>query len=337
MKHIKFMIAYAISILFLAGCAKSVGTIASLSTPVPVAVSAADLLADALKYYEAGNYEEAIIAYMGVIEIEPKNFEAQFGLGRAYRRVGQNEDAVTQLLAARGRDRENREVSYELGYAYMATGQYAEAETLAAPMWDDDPEDVDAGILLLMSLAGQEKTEEMQVLLENETLYEAVKATTDESSMYLGPMDENGRRSGKGVGLYEGGYVYVGEYADGVRSGQGIWYYPGNRAYYIGAWAEDMPNGYGECHYPENRWMRMGQFVNGLEHGEMIGKHMEEGGSYYVYRVENGVPTIIGEKTHDDGVTYVLAYDPNGSSDNLGSLVTEDTSLLMGVSPFDRR
>lgn len=39
---------------------------------------------------------------------------------------------------------------------------------------------------------------------------------------YTGPVDENGKRSGKGECIYKDGSKYVGEWVDGKRCGFGV-------------------------------------------------------------------------------------------------------------------
>ena len=68
--------------LFTSGCAVMT---AAAPEPTPAPPTVEELLADALKYYNAGNYEEAILLYEAAIEIEPRNFDATVGLGKAYR------------------------------------------------------------------------------------------------------------------------------------------------------------------------------------------------------------------------------------------------------------
>ena len=292
-------------LLFASGCTTKQPTATPIA-PTPAPVTAADLLADALQYYEAGDYEEAIIAYLGVIEIEPRNFDAQLGLGKAYRSAGKNEEAIATLLTAREMDAESIETAYELGYAYIGVGQYEAAQSLAEPLWQEG--DADAGVVLLMSLAAQGKIEEVRRLMqEDETLTVALKAYTGEDSLYMGGVDENGQRSGKGVGLYPSGYVYVGDYADGVRSGQGTWYYPGGRGYFIGIWADDMPNGNGSFEsFPSVPAVR--------EEGIIYGIHITESGSL-VDGLFHG--TIHEVWDMEDGHTHVWNFSVNHGNDGV--------------------
>lgn len=129
MKKSIFIFALAFSLLFSA-CAKPAEVEpvpAATPAPTPVPVTAADLLADALKYYEAGDYEEAIIAYMGVIEIEPKNFDAQFGLAQTYLSAQDEEAAIEAFVDAITIDRSRPESYIGLSNIYLARGDHSAA------------------------------------------------------------------------------------------------------------------------------------------------------------------------------------------------------------------
>lgn len=301
--------------------------------PTPIQVTASDLLADALRYYEAGDYEEAIITYLGVIKIEPRNFDAQLGLGKAYRSAGKPEEAIAALLAARELDQNNADAACELGYLYLEKGQYAEAERIAASIWENNQTEPEAGIVLALSLAGQGKTEELQTLLENQDLRAVLEEITEDDSFYIGEYDENGERDGNGTALYPGGYVYVGDYAGGIRSGQGIWYYP-NGLYYVGEWAEDMPNGSGELVRNAAIGDRTaGTWANGLEHGEMESRHEDPSGEHHScsfihwkYQAVNGVPQEQGKTL--DGTPYFSGCQ------GCGEIWWTGTTTPLGIRPF---
>ena len=141
--------------LFTSGCAVMT---AAAPEPTPAPPTVEELLADALKYYNAGNYEEAILLYEAAIEIEPRNLDATVGLGKTYRSTGNNGQAVEALKAAYELN-DSPDVAFELGCAYIANGQYTYAESLASELWKDGEGDNKAGTVLLLSLAAQEKTE----------------------------------------------------------------------------------------------------------------------------------------------------------------------------------
>ena len=114
----RILIAAVIMALLMSGC------IAAIQETEPGAAqpTVEELLADALKYYNAGNYEEAILLYETVIEIEPRNFDATIGLGRSFRGAKRNPQAVEALKAAYELNA-SANVAYELGCAYIANGQ----------------------------------------------------------------------------------------------------------------------------------------------------------------------------------------------------------------------
>lgn len=237
--------------LFTSGCAVMT---AAAPEPTPAPPTVEELLADALKYYNAGNYEEAILLYEAAIEIEPRNLDATVGLGKTYRSTGNNGQAVEMLKAAYELN-DSPDVAFELGCAYIANGQYTDAERLASERWKDCEGDNKAGTVLLLSLAAQEKTEEVIKMLQREDFTLFLGTGGGNGPLYMGEYDANGKRSGRGIGIYEGGYIYAGEYKDGVRCGQGTWYYLPNpyvheTTWFTGEWADDAPNGKGTiCMY----------------------------------------------------------------------------------------
>lgn len=321
------ILCLAFLFLFVYGCAAEKQ---APIVPTPEPVSAADLLADALMHYEAGDYEEAIIAYMSVIEIEPKNFDAQLGLGKAYRGAGRTEEAIEALLTAQELDQENTEVVYELGYTYLADEQWENAQALTQPLWQEG--DADAGLLLLMSLAGQEKIEEVQALMQDEAMAAKLQSLSDEDSLYMGELDENGQRSGKGVALYSGGYVYAGNYVAGARSGQGIWYYYDGKNYFTGMWENDAPNGYGEIIRPDQ--IIRGQYKEGLENGQMSisGKYCWE---EHPFSSDNGIRQIVSD--YDDHSRFAACDHGVYNNDALfigWSIEKDKKEFLWGVMPW---
>lgn len=65
----------------------------SVAEPVSVDM----LMADALRFCEEGNYEEAILLYEEIIKIEPKNTKAKIELIRAYEHAGETDKAAEAL------------------------------------------------------------------------------------------------------------------------------------------------------------------------------------------------------------------------------------------------
>ena len=261
-----------------------------------------ELLEQALECYNAGNYEEAILLYNTVIEIEPRNFKATVGLGKAYRGAGNNAEALETLKTAYDIN-DSAEAAYELGCAYIANGQFAEAESFASGLWNSGRGGNKTGTVLLLSLAAQGKTEDVLKMLQSEEFTPFLGTGSGSSPLYVGEYDVNGKCSGRGIGVYEGGYIYAGEYKDGVRCGQGTWYYPDGGKCFTGEWADDAPNGRGTiCMYQDmpaeqqsgSTYTRLSyyecNFVNGISEGTcQTTWYMYDGDiHYWSFSVEQG-------------------------------------------------
>lgn len=147
-------------LLFASGCTPKQPT-ATPVAPTPAPVTAADLLADALMHYEAGDYEEAIIAYLGVIEIEPKNFDAQLGLAQAYFSIQDGEAAMDAFAKAIEIDRNRPESYIGLSDIYLAQGDRSGALSVL----QEGMEYADAEVL--REKIAQENLVEMKVLKES--------------------------------------------------------------------------------------------------------------------------------------------------------------------------
>lgn len=105
--------------LFTSGCAVMT---AAAPEPTPAPPTVEELLADALKYYNAGNYEEAILLYEAAIEIEPRNFDATVGLGKAYTRKNESDKATTCFRDAMEIKPDSGEPISELAVIYADKG-----------------------------------------------------------------------------------------------------------------------------------------------------------------------------------------------------------------------
>lgn len=105
--------------LFTSGCAVMT---AAAPEPTPAPPTVEELLADALKYYNAGNYEEAILLYEAAIEIEPRNFDATVGLGKAYTRKNESDKAITCFRDAMEIKPDSGEPISELAAIYADKG-----------------------------------------------------------------------------------------------------------------------------------------------------------------------------------------------------------------------
>lgn len=81
-------------------------------------------LALAYKLLEDGKYEEAIIAFNKVIDIDDKNIEAHIGLSKAYVKLEDYDEAEKVLNKALKIDNKNKDVYEELIVVYELTNKY---------------------------------------------------------------------------------------------------------------------------------------------------------------------------------------------------------------------
>lgn len=82
------------------------------------------------------NYEEAIKAFLKVVEIEPKSLNALKSLGTAYTAAGHYRKAIKPFVRVLDMSPKNDEIMYELARAYVKTNQYDKAIALCNKLVD---------------------------------------------------------------------------------------------------------------------------------------------------------------------------------------------------------
>ena len=285
----RILIVAVIMATLMSGCSVMMSTMEQGATQPTVE----EMLAQALQLSNAGNYEEAILLYEAIIEIEPNNYEAGYGLGHAYRSVGRTMDAISILKKAAKLSADDKRAMYELGYAYLDAGEYSNARDAVRMEKTGDDMAPEVAILLVLSYAAEGSYDTAVSFFENKSVQDYFMSMNENKVIYFGPYNAAGQMHGKGVGIYDRGqYIYCGEYKNGQKSGHGVWLngiriddetgLPKNGLpdkkdaydYYEGAWENDKPNGYGEYHviYPKEGNLsatRSGNYTDGYENGEM--------------------------------------------------------------------
>lgn len=289
----RILIVAVIMAMLMSGCSVMMSTMEQGVTQPTVE----EMLAQALQLSNAGNYEEAILLYEAIIEIEPNNYEAGYGLGHAYRSVGRTMDAISILKKAAKLSTDDKRAMYELGYAYLDAGEYSNARDAVRMEKTGDDMAPEVAILLVLSYAAEGSYDTAVSFFENKSVQDYFMSMNENKVIYFGPYNAAGQMHGKGVGIYDRGqYIYCGEYKNGQKSGHGVWLkgirldeetgLPQNGtsdskldskmsyAYFEGAWENDKPNGYGENHviYPREGNLsatRSGNYTDGYENGEM--------------------------------------------------------------------
>ena len=112
------------------------------------------------RYYDAGDYDKAEVEYLGVLHLDPRNFQSLSRLSLIWFEQGRLERALPLLIASRELQPDNLEVREKLGRAYLATGKPKEAHDEAAFILGKNPRDDEALILLAESAVTDKAVEE---------------------------------------------------------------------------------------------------------------------------------------------------------------------------------
>ena len=160
----------------------------------------------------------------------------------------------------------------------------------------------------LYEMITEEKTtdEVLAYLDENDALLNMLDNLGEDETFYIGKYNEEGEMSGKGICFY--GYdrypdtrLYIGDFAEGVRSGRGVAYR--DKGYYIVCeWENNLPNGHAEKH------MYSDYSIGSLSDG-----HISEPTT--MYDMTGSIIYVCG--IPDDSFESGYGYAPNGDYSEL--------------------
>lgn len=254
------------------------------------------------RYLLEQDYEAAIVAFRKAIEIDPRQAESYRKMAEAYVGIGDYENAILTL---------------EKGYEYTGEESLKEyqEEVLQMKERQERREAVIRGLYEACLVSDEDRLYE--ILYSDE-----YRQIGNEWELPLFYPEENGTA----LGIYQKG-VYFGTLADGIREGEGRWYFPdetarGWRYRFTGDWVNDYPNGNGEV--DQSFWndspgieaegmdheIIRGNYRDGYADGEMSVSSTYHTGAdqwqdHYHFRANYGVYEIIAE----EGGEYVISYD----------------------------
>src|SRR5207253_4681439 len=137
----------------------------------------------AITYFDKGQYQEAVIEFKNVVQIEPKDADAHYRLALTYLRIG----GLPYLQAAFGEltktvelDASNRDAQFKLGEMYLLSNEPAKARERADVILASAPKDADGLILRGQSLISEKEFE--QGIAE---LKKAIEADPQNTRSYL--------------------------------------------------------------------------------------------------------------------------------------------------------
>ncbi|SRR6266496_636678 len=106
------------------------------------------LLSDAVRAQQSGDYPTAITDYRRLLELRPDNVQAKVNLGAALAHVGQFDEAIAIYQSALPALKDKNPVRLNLGLAYYKRGDLANAREQFAALHQASPANVQAAILL---------------------------------------------------------------------------------------------------------------------------------------------------------------------------------------------
>jgi len=100
------------------------------------------------EYFEAGDYEYAVVQFRNAAEAIPGVSEAHYQLGRTYLALGRFEAAYSELTNAVSLDANHSEAQLQLARLQIARGEHDEAQRLAETVVESNPDSAEAHAIL---------------------------------------------------------------------------------------------------------------------------------------------------------------------------------------------
>lgn len=339
-----------LAILLLAGCQKK--------------MTVQDYLDLGEKYLTEAKYEEAIVAFGKVIELEPKVMKAYEGLASAYvktenyekaQKVLQSGISVYEGLAEAEKTNEWKQIYEALLKMQEEVSAYLDTES-SPGMGKENAALSEADSAAEQDRLAAEAKEKYGSILE-QVAAEIISQEptiphyfTDDFQSFVKSLEkplvwkqENGNYLGLYVGTDGAVYVYLGEMENGQRSGFGSWYgeYDSGSELFYGSWFDDYPNGTGtylEKTQGEDGFLRnerQGNYQDGYEDGTINWKDtcpVYNGAlvnSTGTYDAERGIPHILYV---EDGLNVVSEGSEDWQGSEESCLLSYDDGDIWGVN-----
>ena len=277
-------------------------------------LTATELLDLGERYLLDLNFEQALVHFTALIEIEPMNPRGYTGAAEAYIGLGRVDDAVAVLRL--GYERTSDSSIQQMLDEILPSEVIGEVIDEVTAMYEPDYEEaigltdeqherfLTEAIPLLNELAYLVFAGDDEILLDRLTgsgeLVGIFFTFPDEAFPILADT-EHGR-----IGVYRSDwhwgsryFVYIGEYAGDVRVGFGTWLsLVGTVSIAEGEWTYDMPNGHFNVRSRhtasgiETIHTSTGNVVNGLWHGERLGS-VPVNEHIFMYLYDNGLVILL--------------------------------------------
>jgi hypothetical protein len=299
-------------------------------------LSAAELLDLGEKYLIELNYDQALVQFLRVIEVEPKNARAYTGAAEAYIGLGDTDRAVAILRQGLAALPGNAEIQVLFDDLQL---EISTADTESTHLDNErqellilEAEEILTEFASLISSGNPEMVSDRLIRME-------LNSIASELSEAFGLPYIIDTQYGR-IGAYQAllgesldFWIYQGGFSDEVREGFGIWIGRGSVA--EGTWRNDAPNGVFEQRSGGNPqlWTSTGNVINGLWDGERTTAvtNSGEGGSdgVFIMQFDSGrIETFIDERNGQ----VLGAVDAHGNP-TLG-ISEESMNQLWGLRGF---
>ncbi|MBQ7535579.1 MAG: hypothetical protein IJT43_08175 [Stomatobaculum sp.] len=225
------------------------------------------------KYLEDQNYDEAMLAFQLVIDLNPKVLEAYEGIAEVYSSRGKDRDVARVL--EQGMDAVGKENISEKDWdiilnLYRGVAEQAEAgrnreraiELYGRMLELREDTEISARLEILKEeerKAAELENRKNELMDMARAMAEAVTWGTDydfhNKSILSAEFDDLTSsltepyvfptENGNYIGVYQGGYIYSGAMSGTTRKGHGIWFYGDTKMITVvdTMWDNDLPNG----------------------------------------------------------------------------------------------
>ena len=297
------------------------------------------------KYLTELDYEQAIVVYEAVLDIDDSNIVAYLGMAESYASMGNYEKAVEILQtgyditadeAIKGKRDEYQKIIDEI------VAKKAEEEARKRAEEEKRIKDQErakyAVVLKPIYEAIEEEDIETAFALMQENTYLTMAdeyANKVINQPYYSPENVDFDNINNGIAIYieendDGSvqnYCYCGDYVAGIREGNGNWLYCNTRSetkgrlQYSGKMKNDLPNGEWEYHSWWNNEtkntseeMIKGNYIDGIGNGKFTTIISIPDKIYeYEYEIRNGDYVLLTSVPNSIG-SYDIAEDKRGSS-----------------------
>ncbi len=119
----------------------------------------AEYIEEGARYYKAGDYKKARLAFDNAVAVDPKNVKALYELAERLSKLGDLQDAAKYYQAVVNQDAGHLMARVKLGQIYLLASKPGDAEKMANEALALDAADIDAQVLLGSVLAAQNNTD----------------------------------------------------------------------------------------------------------------------------------------------------------------------------------